>query len=91
MATKKPNSDGVRKARGPGKVTAAGPDFLSASALAKKLGVAKSQTLDAWIAAGRFPPPWAYTGPSRRVWRMDHYKVFVATGAWPEEAWRRKA
>jgi predicted DNA-binding transcriptional regulator AlpA len=63
-------------------------DFLSARELATRLGVRTTETLDSWVATGRFPPPWSQLGPRLRVWRRDHYDAFVATGEWPTEAWK---
>jgi predicted DNA-binding transcriptional regulator AlpA len=64
------------------------PDFLSAPELARRLGVGNTVTLDRWIASGRFPPPWAWLGPRRRLWRRSDYEHFVRTGEWPREAWK---
>lgn len=71
------------------KQTESGPDFLSAPELAKRIGV-RAETVDRWVAGGKFPPPWVYLGPCRRAWRADHYEAFRTTGAWPKEAWGRR-
>lgn len=64
-------------------------DFLSAPEMARRLGMRTAETIDRWISGGTFPPPWAYLGPRRRVWRADHYEAFRSTGQWPGEAWRK--
>jgi hypothetical protein len=64
------------------------PDFLTGPELARRLGMAKTETLDRWVAKGEFPPPWVYVGPRKRFWRADHYEAFRVTGQWPGEAWK---
>ena len=58
-------------------------DFLTAAELADRLKAADTKTLDAWIAAGKLPPPWLWAGPRKRLWRTDHYIALLKTGEWP--------
>jgi hypothetical protein len=78
----------VKSAKRAAAGAAPAPDFLCASDLAARLGVSDVKTLDGWIASGRFPPPWAWLGPRKRVWRADHYATFCESGAWPDEAFK---
>lgn len=63
------------------------PLFVKKSEIAYHLE-ADTKTIDEWIAAGTFPRP--HSRPSERfaVWLRRHWKVYIETGSWPEEAYK---
>jgi predicted DNA-binding transcriptional regulator AlpA len=64
------------------------PKLVTKSEVVEAIG-ADHSTLDGWIAAGDWPPPWL-RAPSGRVswWREEHVRAYLDTGRWPGEAWR---
>lgn len=67
------------------------PDFISKAELARHL-CCHVQTITGWISDGTIPPPHSAPGLSHPIWLRRHYRAFVETGQWPDEAWpsRRK-
>jgi hypothetical protein len=69
---------------------AAGPTFITKVQMAREMGLKEPRTIDAWVAAGTWPP--AHSRPSERValWRRFHWLAYVETGRWPAEAFPRR-
>jgi hypothetical protein len=64
------------------------PDFISKAELMEHLRC-DWKTIDRWIADGQFPPPHSRPGKKHPLWLRSHYRTFVETGEWPEEAFVR--
>ena len=61
--------------------------FVGAGEMANHMAVTRA-ALAGWMAAGDLPPPWVRPGLRVRLWRRDHWEIYVATGRWPDEAWK---
>jgi predicted DNA-binding transcriptional regulator AlpA len=64
------------------------PDFITRMELAHNLGCA-GKTIDYWVRQGTMPPPHFSPGVRYSVWLRSDYQVFLKTGRWPEESFRR--
>jgi predicted DNA-binding transcriptional regulator AlpA len=76
----------TRGKRGPRRRIAE-PVFISKTEMAQHLCLGDAGTLDDWIAKGDFPPPHSRPGERFAVWLRRHWDAYVASGAWPREAW----
>ncbi len=64
------------------------PLFITKSQLAHAMGNVAPATLDDWVKEGTFPPPHSRPGERTAVWLKRHFDAYVASGRWPEEAFR---
>lgn len=62
------------------------PDFIGKLELARNL-CCHIQTINEWIFNGTVPPPHSRPGLNHPIWLRSHYRQFVETGSWPDEAW----
>ena len=65
------------------------PRFVTKTEIAETLRCSLS-VLGEWMAREEFPPPWLRPGQNVSLWRLDHFRVYCETGAWPAEAWARR-
>lgn len=76
--------------RAKGARATAAPIFIRSAELAGHLGCTTS-TIHRWVAAGVLPPPHSRLAERTAVWLRRHFDAYVATGAWPREAFKMRA